>query len=86
VPKEVIISDLDMLPRLDGHRTVSECTPGQLESHRFLKLIMSANINDDRLTPAVISSLDGGHPKPFSLDDLNVVPQPRLTVLKPSSF
>lgn len=67
---ELIISDLNM-PRLDGI--------GLLDAVRknptwncVTFIMMSANINDERLTLDIVRSLDGVIPKPFSLDDLNV--------------
>jgi len=66
---ELIISDLNM-PRLDGIgllRAVRE-NPN-LSQVSFI--MMSANVNDERLSSDVINSLDGVIPKPFSLDDLN---------------
>lgn len=68
---ELIISDLNM-PRLDGLGLL-EAVRKNPSWKRVAFIIMSANINDERLTSEVVSTLDGVIPKPFSLDDLNVV-------------
>jgi len=68
---ELIISDLNM-PRLDGIGLL-EAVRQNPEWKQVSFIIMSANINDERLTPTIINSLNGVIPKPFSLDDLNVV-------------
>jgi len=68
---ELIISDLNM-PRLDGLGLL-EAVRNNPDWKQVAFIIMSANINDERLTSEVINTLDGVIPKPFSLDDLNVV-------------
>lgn len=68
---ELIISDLNM-PRLDGLGLL-EAVRQNPEWKQVAFIIMSANINDERLSSDVIQSLDGVIPKPFSLDDLNVI-------------
>ena len=71
---ELIISDLNM-PRLDGIGLLQAVRKNpDLKQVTFI--IMSANVNDERLTSDVIKNLDGVIPKPFSLDDLNsLLPQ-----------
>ena len=68
---ELIISDLNM-PRLDGLGLL-EAVRHNPKWKQLAFIIMSANVNDDRLTSDVINSLNGVIPKPFSLDDLNVI-------------
>ncbi len=68
---ELIISDLNM-PRLDGIGLLEAV----LQNPAWKDIpfvIMSANVNDERLTDSVIVNLDGVLPKPFSLDDLNML-------------
>ena len=66
---ELIISDLNM-PHLDGIGLLYAVRQNPQWQHMAF-VIMSANVNDERLTPDVIASLDGVIPKPFNLDDLN---------------
>ena len=66
---ELIISDLNM-PRLDGIELL-DAVRNNPNWKDVAFVIMSANVNDERLTPDVIASLDGIIPKPFNLDDLN---------------
>jgi two-component system chemotaxis response regulator CheY len=66
---ELIISDLNM-PRLDGIGLL-DAVRNNPNWKDVAFVIMSANVNDERLTPDVIASLDGIIPKPFNLDDLN---------------
>lgn len=68
---ELIISDLNM-PALDGLGLLAAVRQNPAWA-KIAFVIMSANINDDRLTQEVINDLDGVIPKPFSLDDLNDV-------------
>ncbi len=67
---ELIISDLNM-PRLDGIGLLHAVRENPAWK-QVAFIIMSANINDERLTPDIINSLTGVIPKPFNLDDLNV--------------
>lgn len=67
---DLIISDLNM-PRLDGLGLLDAVRQNP-NWKKVAFVIMSANVNDDRLTPEIISSLDGVIPKPFNLDDLNI--------------
>ncbi len=68
---ELIISDLNM-PRLDGIGLLNAVRSNP-DWKDVAFVIMSANINDERLTPDVIASLNGVIPKPFNLDDLNMI-------------
>lgn len=71
---ELIISDLNM-PRLDGIGLLQAVRENpNLSQVAFI--MMSANVNDERLTSDIVNALDGVIPKPFSLDDLNsLLPQ-----------
>lgn len=68
---ELIVSDLNM-PRLDGIGLLMA-----VRQHPAWKqipfVIMSANVHDERLTDDIIQELDGVIPKPFSLEDLNMI-------------
>ncbi len=68
---ELIISDLNM-PRLEGIGLLNAVRSNP-DWKDVAFVIMSANINDERLTPDVIASLNGVIPKPFNLDDLNMI-------------
>lgn len=68
---ELIISDLNM-PRLDGIGLLQAVRQNP-DWKQVAFIIMSANLNDERLTSDIISSLDGIIPKPFNLDNLNAV-------------
>ena len=68
---ELIISDLNM-PRLDGLELLHAVRQNPAWK-QVAFIIMSANVNDERLTADIINSLDGVIPKPFNLDDLNVI-------------
>jgi CheY-like chemotaxis protein len=68
---ELIISDLNM-PRLDGIGLLQAVRQNP-DWNQVAFIMMSANVNDERLTPDIIHSLNGVIPKPFNLDDLNVV-------------
>ncbi len=68
---ELIISDLNM-PRLDGIGLLEAVRQNRDWEHISF-VIMSANVNDERLSSDIVRSLDGVIPKPFSLDDLNVI-------------
>ena len=68
---ELIISDLNM-PRLDGIGLL-EAVRKNPNWKQVAFIIMSANINDERLSSDIVRSLDGVIPKPFSLDDLNLI-------------
>lgn len=68
---ELIISDLNM-PRMDGIELLET-----VRQHPIWKdipfVIMSANVHDERLTDDILQALNGVLPKPFSLEDLNMV-------------
>ena len=64
---ELIISDLNM-PRLDGIGLLHAVR--QNPAWKDIPfVIMSANVNDERLNNDVIRDLTGVIPKPFNLDD-----------------
>jgi CheY-like chemotaxis protein len=68
---DVIISDLTM-PQMDGLTLFASMRQNpRWDDVRFV--LMSGNLQDDRLQTELILHLDGVLPKPFSLADLNAV-------------
>ena len=70
-PPDLIISDLTM-PMMDGLELLQAVRQNPNWEHiRFI--IMSANPHDERLSTPEAQGLNGILPKPFSLDELNLL-------------
>lgn len=72
-PPDLIISDLTM-PMMDGLELLQAVRQNpNWKNIRFI--IMSANPHDERLSTSEAYGLNGILPKPFSLDELNLLMQ-----------